>query len=62
MKSIMAMSMLSGKTDGNIFSMVIQTIMVASMAHIEKIVGKITEWFNDKLTKKIQITCTIWRQ
>jgi hypothetical protein len=55
MKSIMAMSMLSGKTDGNIFSMVIQTIMVASMAHIEKIVGKITEWFNDKLTKKINV-------
>lgn len=52
-KSILAMSFLSGKTS-DIYQTVIQTMMLSSMAHIEKLIGQVIDFFNKKLTKKIE--------
>jgi SpoVK/Ycf46/Vps4 family AAA+-type ATPase len=52
-KSILAMSFMGGKTN-DVFSTIIQTIMLSSMAHIEKIVGNVVEYFNKRINKKIE--------
>jgi hypothetical protein len=53
-KSIMAMGMMNNSNSGNsIFNTIISTVMVASIAHIEKAVEKVVNWFNNILSKQI---------
>ena len=53
LKSILAMSFIGGKS-GGVYQTIVQTFMLSSMTHLEKLIGNFIEYFNKKMTKNIE--------